>query len=334
MNAKHQHDSSTGRYLICYRELILFGTCSTFYVKSLPTMPQLPPDLMELQLAQIELLQSMYPEEDSIQLDDNAQQLIAILKEWCASGTSESAPIADEKRIQISLRHDIYEGDVVEMNIFFPLLYSGHEVPLDPPSPVIKLQQPHFMKKADVAELNADIEERNQYGGQLDLLSAIGMIEDVCSAHLAASQLEAEKKSSTTKAREPLSRVWFYFPSISTREKRDDLINHAPSYGFTGFLLAGKPGFLCVEGGSKAIDDYMKFIKTESWGDIPAHHKKVSERYRESGSDVQRRFEDMREVTDEVGERRGERANRTDMRALEAWLGERGFGDVMRKLVI
>jgi hypothetical protein len=78
----------------------------------------------------------------------------------------------------------------------------------------------------------------------------------------------------------------------------------------------------------------MKFIKTESWGDIPAHHKKVSERYRESGKDVNRAFEGMREVTDEVGERRGERANRTDMKALEMWLGKRGFGDVMRKLVI
>ncbi|CCF32536.1 hypothetical protein CH063_04912 [Colletotrichum higginsianum] len=48
----------------------------------------------------------------------------------------------------------------------------------------------------------------------------------------------------------------------------------------------------------------MRFIKTESWGDIPAHHKKVSERHRETGV-ASRVFADMSEITDSVGERRG-----------------------------
>ena len=127
-----------------------------------------------------------------------------------------------------------------------------------------------------------------------------------------------ESDSGTKPHNSTISRTWFYFPSISTRSKRDDLVHSAPSYGLTGFLYAGKPGLLCLEGGSQNIDEYMRFIKTESWGDIPAHHKKVSERLRET--EVERVFGDMSEITDSVGERRGQRVNRGDMRAVEEWL--------------
>lgn len=132
----------------------------------------------------------------------------------------------------------------------------------------------------------------------------------------------------------PLVRVWFYFPSLSTREKRDDLVNHAPSYSLTGFVLAGKPGVLCLEGSSKNVDSYMRYIKTESWGDIPSHQKKVSERYREEGEEVKRVFTGMQEITESLGERRGERANRGDMKALEAWLKVRGLGEAFEKVIM
>ena len=34
-------------------------------------------------------------------------------------------------------------------------------------------------------------------------------------------------------------RVWYWFPSLSSREKRRDLVEYAPSFGLTGFILAG-----------------------------------------------------------------------------------------------
>ena len=89
---------------------------------------------------------------------------------------------------------------------------------------------------------------------------------------------------------------------------------------------------MCLEGTSADIDAYMKFIKTHSWGDIPSQQKKVSERFRET-EDVRRVFSEMEEITDSLGERGGQRANRGDMQALEAWLRARGlqeaFGNVI-----
>jgi hypothetical protein len=218
---------------------------------------------------------------------------------------------------------------VLELTV--PIQYEGPEPPAEPSPVRIRMIQPVWMSKAEVTGIQAEIPDE-------DLLGGIEYVREACLQHIKSSRDAAAAASTTTvgsnSTTEPLVRVWFYFPSISTRSKRDDLINHGPSYGLSGFLLAGKPGILCLEGGSKRIDDYMKFIKTDSWGDIPAHHKKVSERHRETGGQVRRVFDGMQEITDLLGERRGERANRNDMKAVESWLEQRGLGDAFKKVLM
>lgn len=129
----------------------------------------------------------------------------------------------------------------------------------------------------------------------------------------------------------PLSRVWFYFPSLSTREKRDDLIKLAPAYDLTGFCLAGKPGILCLEGEAQSVQSYLADIKRNSWADIPSFQKKVTERYREV--DITRQFENMTEITSEI-ERHGQRGNRGDLSQVEHYLQSHGlhyaFSEVFR----
>ncbi|KEY72971.1 hypothetical protein S7711_04645 [Stachybotrys chartarum IBT 7711] len=291
----------------------------------------LPKELMELQLGQIELLQAMYESDNAIAMSETSLQLMERLKEWC-EGEVE-APCNADSSVSMLLTLDMMETDVVSTNgretiqldLSVPLKFQGQE-PTEPPPVRIRIRQPAWMSKADVAGLNDQIPDE-------DMLTAIEHIKQAAVEYLQKTSKSADL-SQIPRSAQPTVRVWFYFPSISTRSKRDDLINHAPAYGLTGFLLAGKPGVLCVEGASQAIDDYMKFIKTESWGDIPPQHKKVSERYRESATDMARAFEDMQEITDLVGERRGERANRNDMKALEAWLTQRGLGEAFAKVLI
>jgi hypothetical protein len=287
----------------------------------------LPPELVELQIAQIDLLLAMYPEEESISLDEETSQRIEALRERCYASDLRSSATSDMMS-PLLLDLKVFEPKEYELSLNFPISYVGTDDPIEAPTPTVRLKQPPWMSKADVLAVNSGLSS----AVELDLFASIDFVREAVTEHMERSIDEVTQALASSRNIDPLVRVWFYFPSISTRSKRDDLINHAPRYSLTGFLLAGKPGILCLEGASQSIDDYMKFIKTESWGDIPAHHKKVSERYREMG--VERGFERMREVTDEVGERRGERANRTDMKALEGWLAARGFGDVMRKIVI
>ncbi|KAG9495200.1 hypothetical protein J7337_013435 [Fusarium musae] len=287
----------------------------------------LPKELMELQLGQIDLLMAMYASDDAIAIDSADSGLIERLRDWCESD-GEATPNFSETVINLQLRVDVEDEDTstrtLQLTLTVPLKCQKQEELTEPPPIKTRIQQPDWMSKGDVAKLNTEIPEE-------DILSVIEHIKDAASQHL-LNMKQAEIANAPI-VDTSLVRVWFYFPSISTRAKRDDFINYAPTYGLTGFLLAGKPGILCLEGGSVAIDDFMKFIKTESWGDIPAHHKKVSERYREEAVDLKRAFPDMQEITDMI-EKRGARGNRGDMKALEAWLVECGLGDAFGKILM
>ena len=289
----------------------------------------LPKELIELQLGQIDLLIAMYQADDAVAIDETHTAILEKLRIWCESDES-SPPTLTESTIYLLLSLDIAHSDgdfpagpePLQLEISVPLI-DEREAPvealIEPPDVGIRVRQPAWMSKAEAARLTESIPRE-------DMLSAIDFVKDAAAEHLSTAMREANSKTNVTGSDGPIVRIWFYFPSISTRSKRDDIVNYAPTYGLTGFLLAGKPGVLCLEGDSQAIDDYMKFIKTESWGDIPSQHKKVSERFRETGADVERAFKDMSEITQTFGERRGERANRNDMKALENWLTQNGVG--------
>ena len=57
-----------------------------------------------------------------------------------------------------------------------------------------------------------------------------------------AAEIEAEENMDDDEYDKPdkLERVWFWFPMLSTREKRKDMVDYAPRYGLTGFVLAGE----------------------------------------------------------------------------------------------
>ncbi|WQF88913.1 Putative small nuclear ribonucleoprotein Prp3 [Colletotrichum destructivum] len=324
---------------------------------SSPSWHLLPPDLVEHQIGQIDLLMAMYPAEEEATIEKESEKILALLKshlEDPSSSSSSPSPLTSTRPPQVSvlLTLTIAEQEeqggkdppatkTLQLDIAVPFSHPPGPAPDEAPRVAVRIRQPAWLSRAATAQLNARVPEDE------DLFSTIEVVRDAAAEHLERAKLaEAEALAAGDNrldadddedgdSGEPphLVRVWFYFPSISTRSKRDDFIIHAPAYGLTGFLYAGKPGLLCLEGASRRVDAYMRFIKTESWGDIPAHHKKVSERHRETGV-ASRVFGDMSEITDSVGERRGQRANRGDMKAVEGWLVERGLGDAFAKVLM
>jgi hypothetical protein len=288
-----------------------------------PAWQHLPPELIELQIGQIQLLQAMYPED--ITVDDDAQRMMdtLVMEDEPAFVERPSVPTF----LWVHIPADTPTPRKLELSLDFPFFYEGDQEPQDPPKVRVRIIQPPWLNRAVTNQVMAGLPEDE------DLLGTIEHIKEATAQQLVQAVNNANSNTASTSATGPLVRVWFYFPSISTRSKRDDFIIHAPTYALTGFLYAGKPGLLCVEGTSTNIDAYMKYIKTESWGDIPAHHKKVSERYRESDN-VQRIFTEMSEITDTVGERRGHRVNRGDMKAIEDWLVERGLGEAFVRVLM
>ncbi|CAK3809211.1 Hypothetical predicted protein [Lecanosticta acicola] len=271
----------------------------------------LPRDLIEAALDQIDLLRAMYPAEEELMIEDHVDKILSNVRHWCEDESAKRPIVPSKLSLTLILR--VAEESEKPQNISLGIDAQFTEEPAFR----VRVRQPDWLTKAEASQLAAGMP-------QDDVLSAIEHVREQANIHLESSARSIDLEINDTD--QPLVRVWFYFPSISTREKRDDIVKYAPGYGLTGFLLAGKPGILCLEGKPRAIDEYMTFIKTESWGDIPPQHKKVSERHRETGAEMERMFSDMREITNQL-EKRGERSNRSDMKALEAWLGEKGLGE-------
>lgn len=286
---------------------------------------------MDLQLSTLDLLTAMFPSPGELEISPETLLCIEQLRHWCSDPKAPPSAVPPTLSLALFLSID-NEGDAgdfkIQLNISVPL-QSEEPEPEEAPPPKVVLRQPEWMSKAQVAELAARMPFE-------DVFAAVEYVQDEAPAYIkAASASGVSSGVMGAGDNGPLVRVWFYFPSLSTREKRDDLVKNAPHYSLTGFVLAGKPGVLCLEGSSRSVDAYMKFIKTESWGDIPSYQKKVSERFREEGPEVGgRRFGGMEEITESLGERRGERANRGDMKALETWLVSKGLGEAFSKVIM
>lgn len=277
----------------------------------------LPPDLLESQISTLDLLLAMFPDETESDITPSDLALITNIRD---NGSEDiTSPLPSE--IHLALHVSLAPTHSIQVNVTAPLR-SIEADPTDAPPILFSLRQPTWLDKASLATLSSSLPE--------DIFSALDTLRDQGTALIPISTTPIESKVSTG----PLVRVWFYFPSLSTREKRQHMVDWAPSYSLTGFVLAGKPGMLCLEGSASAIDAYMNEIKTVSWGDIPSHQKKVSERYRETGDEVKRAFEGMIEITDLVGEKHGARQNRGDMAAIEGWLKEKGLGDMFESVIL
>ncbi|GAB7357488.1 hypothetical protein MBLNU459_g0024t1 [Dothideomycetes sp. NU459] len=304
--------------------------------KPTTTMYRLPPDILESQLSLVDLLIAMFPDPSELDASPETLHCIDKLRESLVDESAILSAVPADLSLAVHVRVDAARS--VQLNIQVPL-QAREPQPLEPPPPSFSLRQPNWLARAQLAELAAGLPDD-------DVFAAIEHVRDEAQrllsrrASTAAATAGTVSGSGARAETGPLVRVWFYFPSLSTREKRADMVAYAASYSLTGFVLAGKPGVLCLEGTSAAIDAYMKEIKSVSWGDIPSHQKKVSERYREEGgatstasaAGVTRVFDDMIEITDLIG-RHGERANRGDMAALQAWLAERGLGAAFEQVI-
>jgi hypothetical protein len=93
---------------------------------------------------------------------------------------------------------------------------------------------------------------------------------------------------------------------------------------------------MCLEGPEKQVVQFVNDIKTISWADIPASHRKMTSRWKQSVEcnnnaelEQQRLFENMIEVKFDI---HGAFANHNDLSMLQAWMQEKGCGEAFDHL--
>jgi hypothetical protein len=224
-------------------------------------------------LGALQLLAAMYPLEGELELSEPASAALA------AAESSEVYEAGGTTALDVVVRVTIEDESERALQVSITL-------PFDAPTSVA-VRQPSWLPRAEFSALEDGLPRIDADEPASDAIMAA--IEYVRSSGTLAAQAEddkaeAAKAEGVLKAKEgsadtdpgSLCRVWLWLPGLETREKRRDLVVYAPTYALTGFVLAGKPGLICLEGGGKAVDRYMAVIKSESWGDVPSFQKKVS----------------------------------------------------------
>lgn len=64
------------------------------------------------------------------------------------------------------------------------------------------------------------------------------------------------------------SRLWIYSHHIYSKTKRRDILSLADEFNLTGFMLAGKPGIVCIEGEKDDCEEWWSRIKAMNWKKI------------------------------------------------------------------
>ncbi|PRP77673.1 hypothetical protein PROFUN_00534 [Planoprotostelium fungivorum] len=293
------------------------------------------------QLSSFDIIQSIYCMDGELVLDPSSIIILEDLREGKAKedlNVQLNVTVEEDKTVPLTVTLHLLEGPLCSIDVQrCKWLSTENQKVLSAEAQRLLSESP----EDDAAQtIMAFVDSIRDFAASLPAIPKV--IEEVIEEKPAPQPVKKETKpieKEETKRREgePFSRAWFHLPSLSTRSKRDDLVNYAKQYDITGFVFAGKPALICLEAPSiRLIDDYWKEIKTYSWGDIPAGHKKVSERFREEFGEGKenRAFSDMREITDMFGPMQGARGNRGDLSELRKWMEGRGVGEQFAQVMM
>ncbi|GAA6010431.1 hypothetical protein JCM10207_001301 [Rhodosporidiobolus poonsookiae] len=328
--------------------------------------PALPYELILLQHEALELAESVFALPGELVLNDRTAAFLPTLRDWIEAGggdsdeLSKTADWTDELAFQIHVSLDPPAASSsstpspLALSVKVPLVHVGDErttTPEGAPFATVHLQQPPWLARNAYDPLSASLPSHNptSFSSNSELILETVERAREEAAKLIPDEPEAPAPTSGKRRRNapaeddaPEFRVWLWFPSLSTKEKRDDIVNWAAEYSLTGFVLAGKPAILCLEGTEANVQAYLSDIKANSWADIPSFQKKVSERYRtpllpstappSADPTLHRIFTGMAEITSLIP-RSGYRGHGSEMGEVKAFLESKGLGEAFGLII-
>lgn len=190
-------------------------------------------DALEYQLSNISVLQSMYPSPTELRPLPSS---LPVLRKLQAIPTTPFSP--EEECAEFIYTTRIAQGE-------YDMILT---LPLNRPRIELTLRQPSWLTRSEweaVRDLEPSIDEELVVEYLLECKDLLRRrIEG-----LAKYNPEIDTKpdigghsgsTSDGRAQSCLQRVWFWFPSLSSKEKRRDLVTFAEEHLLSGFLLAGE----------------------------------------------------------------------------------------------
>ncbi|TSK67196.1 RWD domain-containing protein 2B [Bagarius yarrelli] len=256
----------------------------------------------EAQLAEIELLLSMFPSQDELEVEPVAYAELRAYVEGTADCPPDTRP-----ELCIKIRtHTGYVGSLARCG-----------------------ESSRAQHTRLVAGLRSHLCE--SCTGEVCVLSAVDWLRDHTHEYLeldtAANGTKAIEAVETLSA-ETFTRLWIYSHHIYNKSKRKNILEWAKELQLTGFSMPGKPGVVCVEGLQAACEEFWARVKVLTWKRIMIRHREDVPLDLTTQSDSSlRRFDGFDETAFDP---HGSRGNHMDLGQLFQFLSERGCSQIFQ----
>ncbi|KAG7167025.1 RWD domain-containing protein 2A-like [Homarus americanus] len=240
--------------------------------------------MIELQLSEMDMLQSMFPDPRELEVDDPS--VLCDLRDFAEGRTLLLPP-----RLDLVINLD----GRLSMSVNLP-----HHYPAVQPSVFVRSQT-----------LNRDAQHRlNQellgylktlQQGDLCVGPAVTWLQekgetffDDCPEEVSKSDDNLVEIKDTK-----FARLWIYSHHIYSKVKRKDILDLSKEFDLTGFCLPGKPGIICVEGLSRNTEDWWHKVRSWNWQKILCKKHEDMEITAEQDLSKLRRFSTFEELGSE-----------------------------------
>lgn len=281
----------------------------------------------ESQLAEIELLSSMFPSQD--ELDFSEPLALALLRSYVDGTSSRDEP--PKSRAQFQIRLQLQGPRAHTMDVIISCAYPS-EYPSVLPEITVRCCD---LSRSQQSQLHSDLGQflRENCLGEVCVLSAVDWVKDhlhlYASAPAPSAAPAVRDQAQTAPAPQVFTRLWIYSHHIYNKTKRKSILEWSKELGLTGFSMPGKPGVVCVEGSRDACDDFWARVKVLTWKKIMIRHREdvPLDDARAQTLDSLRKFSVFEEA---VFDPHGNRGNHMDLGQLYRFLSDRGLGDVFQ----
>lgn len=207
---------------------------------------------LEAALDTLALFQSMFPLDDELKIGPSTVSQLPDLQELLDSFESGEANMSAVKAsftsvdFTLAIPLEDEEQEPLELHVQLPLRGSDIEDQCIP-SPQLQIRQPPFFNRSQHSALCNSLEDFVQEQVGLTswtpsdlILGAIDNVKDTAAGLRKESAAEREVELEPEETLGALQRTWFWFPSLSSKEKRQDFVDYSHEFKLTGFVMAGE----------------------------------------------------------------------------------------------
>ncbi|AWO98702.1 putative RWD domain-containing protein 2B [Scophthalmus maximus] len=283
----------------------------------------------EAQLAELELLTSMFPSRRELELTD--QLAVAQLRDRAEGSAPAERPAALRPQFLITQRvESAGAATIVSLSCAYPSEYPSVLPEITVRCAGLSRAQQTQLHTA----LNTYLTENGQ--GEVCVLLAVDWVKDNLQFFINKSltAAPAPRKEPSPRTEEVFSRLWIYSHHIYNKTKRKNILEWSKELGLSGFSMPGKPGIVCVEGPQSACEEFWSRVKVLTWKKIMIRHREdipLDGHCEDSGTVDS--IESLRKFTgfdEAMFDPHGNRGNHMDLGQLYQFLNEKGCCDVFQ----